>query len=122
MKIYGKEYGFFMSVGATAKLAKQCKDGKIENLSEIYNLPQGEQLEKVANLICILADAYEDKKFYEACGNYERQHLSVDAILSLPSDEFQAIQTEMLEAITKGAHREIETETAKKAEAVPELN
>lgn len=122
MKIYGKDYGFFMSVGATAKIAKECKDGMIENLYEIYDLPQGEQIEKVAKIICELIKAEEQRKYYEACGNYEIQTLSVDEVLSLPAKEFTAMQTEMLEAITNGVNREIETKTPKKEVAVPQSN
>lgn len=122
MEIYGKNIGFFMSVGATAKLAKECKDGDISNLAEVFNLPQGEQLEKTAEFVCILAEAEENRKYFEACGNYDKQTITVDEILSLPADKFTELQTEMLDAINAGAHREIETKAPKKAEAVPQSN
>lgn len=119
MKIYGKEFSFFMSVGATAEIAELCKDGNIENLRLIFELPQAEQLLTIAKMVCILANAYEQKKFYESFGNYEKQILTEDIVLSLPSDEFTSMQNEMLEAIINGSKRNVVLKEPKKEEAAP---
>lgn len=112
MKIYGKERGFLMTVGASAAIAKLCPDHKLEKWTEMLRESDDVvSIENRAKLIAALNEGYEQNRAFSE-PDYRPDPLTVEAILALPNREFLALLTEALNATIP--KNEIESEPLKK--------
>lgn len=119
MEIYGKEYGLFLTTGATGEVADRCPDGKLQNLEKYLStdLPQKELFERIAGLAVVLNEGYERREAYKRQEPFDGTSvLKADVLLSLDVPAFLAVQSEVIKAIREGSKISVEAKPSKNAE------
>lgn len=101
MLIYGKEYGFRFTVGASIKIAKLCPEGKLENLEAILNAPTAEALESIAKMAVIMNEGYRMQKAFSAdvtVPDFDAAGpaLTEELILSLDANQMEELTKSLL--------------------------
>lgn len=117
MKIYGREYGFRLSVGAAMELATLCPDKKLERMEEIVNAGTIEALDVMCTLAEIESRAYEQAKAFET-GESPQPHLTREMARSLDFVQIKQIAKEAMEAFHADGKQtvEVDAEAVKKKE------
>lgn len=113
MQIYGREVGFRFTVGASVKISGLCSDGDISRLGEVLEGQYGGVARDTAAIIAALSEGYEQAKAYEVPG-YKPRPLTVDEVMTLRVDEFNALQQAALAAWTEDSKPTVEVEPEKK--------
>jgi hypothetical protein len=110
IKARGREIGLFYSVGATIELA-ELTGGEIEKINDyLNNVPSGEVVKRVVNMIEIL-----NKWYAEDTGTEPVSRKKLLTLLDV-SDTGDYVST-ILDAINKGTKVTIETKEVKNAES-----
>lgn len=113
MQVHGREVGFRFTVGASAKISDLCPDGDISRLGEVLEGQYGKVARDSAAIVAALSEGYEQARAYEAPG-YKPAPLTVDEVMTLRVDEFNALQQAALAAWTEDSKPTVEVEPEKK--------
>lgn len=113
MIIHGKERHFMLTVGSSAEISEFCPDGDLAKMAVLFEQPYGKEVRSVAKIVAALSRGYENSKKYED-PSHVAEPLTVDEILSLNTDEYQALVTEALAAFRRDTNVSVETESSKK--------
>lgn len=116
MIIHGREVGFRRTVSATINLAKLCPDGKLENISGLFQKEDAAgEIEQIAKIIVVLNKADEDAKCFDDPA-YRKNPLTLEEVLALDMDEFKEVQAEAIAAFVKDGKTTVGLKDAKKNE------
>lgn len=113
MKLYGRDYGFRLTVGAACELAQRCPGGELKNVMELVRGPLVSATEGRTALICALSRGCEEARSFEEPG-YQPSPLTPELLRTLDPATFAAVFAEAMTAFTGDAKTEVEIENAKK--------
>lgn len=119
MKVRGREIKFLKSVQAICDLTEICPDKDINRIAEIFSGSLDETQKNCATLIHTLNKCYEMSRYFDekSKGNdYEPQYLSVEEILYLTQEEYQALLEEAMKAMNEDKTTVKAEKTKKKKE------
>lgn len=122
MKVRGKEIKFLKSVQAICDITEICPDRDINRIAEIFSGSLDQTQKNCAVLIHTLNKCYEMSKYYDekALGNdYVPQYLSVEEILYLKQEDYQALLEEAMKAMNE-ENTTVKAEKSKKKKEVAE--
>lgn len=107
MNIYGREYGFFYSIGAEEQIAKVPEDSSVRL--------------RAAAFAVAMSRAYELRQKFENDA-YEEHPLTLEMAMSLSHAEFEKMCDEAKAAYDEGIKTTVEVEEDKKKETSKALN
>lgn len=113
MQVHGREVGFRFTVGASVKISGLCSDGDISRLGEVLAGQYGKVARDTAAIVAALSEGYEQARAYEVPG-YKPRPLTVDEVMTLQMDEFNALQQAALAAWMEDSKPTVEVEPKKK--------
>lgn len=116
MKIFGEEYGFMLTVGASAEIAKLCPDGDLNRMNEVIGGNFADAVTFSAKFIVAMANGYDDAKRF-AGETVTHKPLTLDMVMALPGSEFAEVQTAALAAFGEDLNPSVEIDSKKKTEA-----
>lgn len=114
MEIFGHEYGFLLTVGASAKVSDLCPGGDLTRIGEAFGASSfGSTIRFVAEFIAALAKGYDDAERF-AGRPVDHPPLTAEMVLALPSSEFNAARQEAMSAFGGSMKGSVEAEPSKK--------
>lgn len=115
MKIFGDEYGFALTVGASAAIADLCPDGDLNRMNEVLSGRLSKTIDFTASFIAAMAKGYDDSKRY-AGEEITHKPLTAEMVKALPSNTFQEVQAAALAAFSEDTKTTVEVAPSKKEE------
>lgn len=115
MKIFGEDYGFMLTVGASAAIADLCPDGDLNRMGEVLQGKYSETIFFTAHYIEAMAKGFDDAKRY-AGEEITHKPLTAEMVMALPSDVFKDVQAEALRAFKGDTETTVEVAPSKKKE------
>lgn len=115
MEIFGREYGFLLSVGAQQELSDICPGRDLTRLPELLDGTVAQKTDTYIRMLCILSKWHEEARAFLEPG-YEKHPLTADVINLMDKDQFAALQMEAFSTLNKGKAQTVEAEPAKKNE------
>lgn len=112
MKIGNKEYGFRLTVGASVQIAKLCPNGDLSRISEAIGTQYGTQAEAMAQVISALSNGYAAAENF---AGRKANRLSVEDVLSVDPNTFEALMKAAFAAFGNDVNGEIEVSGKKAA-------
>ena len=117
MKIFGHEYGFAMTVGASAEIADLCPDGDLSKIGELLSGERfGETAMAGASIITALARAHDSVKRFEG-EEVNHPTLTVEMLFALPQATYMEAMSEAMSAFRQDMQTTVEVEPSKKKES-----
>lgn len=113
MKIFGEEYGFALTVGASAEIADLCPDGDLNRMNELLSGRMSKTINFTASFITALAKGYDEVKRYSG-EEVTHKPLTVEMVKSLTTDVFYQVQAEALAAFREDTKTTVEVAPPKK--------
>lgn len=107
MYIFGKDYGFMLTVGASGEIADLCPDGDIERLGEALEGSYNQTLNVATGMIVAMSRGFETHRAFEEPG-YKADPLTRDMILALSQADFKALEEEAVAAFSSSTRRSVE--------------
>lgn len=117
MQIFGREYKFRFTVGASAKIAELCPEKSLKHIGDCLQKSYPDMVQFVAKMAAIMSEAEERAALFEAGIPQEKhrlQPLTVEAALSLPDAEFAQLQKEVFAVWRGDAKQQVETSQNKR--------
>ncbi len=117
MKIYGKDYQFRLTIGASAELSKLCPDGDIAKIQSMLAKDYGTNIAFTAKMAAIMSKGYEMAMRFEAgehVNEKEITSLTEEMGVALPPKEYYQLQNEVYASFAKDVNTTVETEPEKK--------
>ena len=116
MKIFGNQYDFALTVGASAKIAEMCPDGDPSRIGEILSGDNFSATAKTsAEIMVVMASAADAVKRFEGV-SATHPELTVEMLFALTQADFMAAMTEAMSAFGRDSKQTIEAEKKKKKE------
>lgn len=114
MKIFGHEYGFALTVGASAQISKLCPEGDLSRLGEVLSGSVfAETAEAGAAIVVAMANAYDQMQKFS--GNaVEHPPLTTEMLFALPQNEYMAVLNSAMSAFGSDTAVTVEVEPSKK--------
>ena len=116
MEIFGEEYGFKLTIGASAAIAELCPEGDLARIEEVLD---GKRVAKVINFtasfIEALAKGFDDARRY-AGEEVTHKPLTADMVKALPSNVFKEVQSAAIAAFRSDTETTVEVAPSKKEE------
>lgn len=113
MVIFGEEYGFLLTIGASAAIADLCPDGDLNRMPEVLNGSYSKTANFIAALIEAMAKGFDDAKRY-AGEEVTHKPLTAEMVLALPGNLFKDVQAEAIEAFNNATKTTVEVAPSKK--------
>lgn len=113
MELYGRDYGFKLTVGGMADIADLCPDGDITKIQSLFDGRYSKITKKGIAFICILSTGYEEARGFED-PDYKPTPLTPALVRSLAPAEFAALQKEAMAAFGQDAKPSVEVDTTAK--------
>lgn len=125
MEIYGKEYGFKLTVGAACEIAERCPGGELKNVREIIagNGSHAETIRQRTELIVALSRGWAEAQKFET--GEDAPVLTAELLRSLSPAAFGDVFSAACEAFFAGLGVTVAVAESKKdgdgasADAVP---
>lgn len=125
MEIYGKQYGFKLTVGAACEIAERCPGGELKNVRAIIagNGSHAETIRQRADLIIALSRGYAEAAKFER--GEDAPVLTAELLQSLSPATFGDVFSAACEAFFEGLGVTVAVAESKKdgdgarADAVP---
>ncbi len=117
MVVHGKERNFLLTVGASAEIADLCPGGDLSRIGEVLDGNYNKTLRTVAKIIAAMSRGYENNRKYEEPG-YEPNPLTVDEIMSLPTNVLKQLESEALSKFSEDSETSVNVEETKKNNGV----
>lgn len=114
MKIYGEEYGFMLTVGASAEIADLCPDGDLNRIGEVLDGKFSETIDFTSKFIVAMAKGYDDAKRFSG-EQIDHKPLTVEMVKSLSSSAFREVQDNALSCFLADSKTSVEVAPSKKA-------
>ena len=119
MELFGREYGFKLTIGASAELAKACPDGDMNRLDALFSGEYAGTLEGATALMLALSRGYEQARAFAEPG-YQAQPLTRELIAAMDFEEFHAAMAEAGAAFQRQSKPTVSAEPAKKNGEAPD--
>lgn len=116
MNIFGEEYGFMLTVGASTAIARLCPDGDLNRMNEVLNGTFADAITFSASFIVAMANGYDDAKRFIG-EEVTHKPLTLDMVMALPGNIFAEVQAAALAAFGSDINPTVEIDTKKKTEA-----
>ena len=115
MVIFGEEYGFMLTVGASATIADLCPDGDLNRMGEVLEGRVSNTINFTASFIEAMAKGFDDARRY-AGEEVTHRPLTADMVKALPGDVFKEVQSAALASFRGDTEPTVEVEPSKKEE------
>ena len=116
MVIFGEEYGFMLTVGASAAISDLCPDGDLQKLGGLLQGKTGDVIRFTAQFIVEMAKGFDDAKRF-AGEETTHKPLTVDMVMALPSNVFKEAQSAAISAFRGDTKTTVEVAPPKKEES-----
>lgn len=113
MKIFGNEYGFMLTVGASAAIADLCPDGDLNKINEVLQGKFSDTINFTASFIVAMAKGFDDAERY-AGKEVTHPPLTVEMVKALPSDVFKEVQSAAISSFKADTETSVEVAPSKK--------
>ena len=113
MKIFDEEYGFMLTVGASAAIADLCPDGDLNRMGEVLEGRFSQTINFTASFIAAMAKGFDDAKRF-AGEEVTHKPLTAEMVKALPSDLFKEVQAAALAAFQGDTKTTVEVAPSKK--------
>ena len=115
MEIYGREYGFKLTVGASSDISEFCPDGDIKRVGEVLSGGFAKTVKAGSAFVCALSRGYEEARSFEEPG-YVPAPLTPEIMRSLDMDTYRQVMSDAMSAFVRDQKTTVEVEPAKKNE------
>lgn len=115
MTIFNEEYGFMLTIGATAKIADLCPDGDLNRMGEVLDGKTSDTINFTASFICAMAAGFDDARRF-AGEEITHRPLTVEMVKALPGNVFNEVQSAALSAFKGDMEATVEVAPSKKKE------
>ena len=116
MVIFGEDYGFLLTIGASAAIADLCPDGDLSRIEEVLDEKKLSQVINFTAHLCeAMAKGFDDAKRY-AGEEVTHKPLTAEMVLALPKDDFKDVQAAAVAAFRGGTETTVEVAPSKKKE------
>lgn len=112
MNVYGRDYHFALTVGATAEIAEMCPDGDISRLGDVFEGGYAKITRATAKFVVALSRGYEAQRAFFEDG-YIPHPLTEEMVMTLDSKTFMALQAEAMVAFNSDQKGTVEVEAKK---------
>ena len=117
MVIFGEEYGFLLTIGASAAIAELCPDGDLSRIEEVLDETKLSQVINFTAHLCeAMAKGFDDAKRY-AGEEVTHRPLTADMVLALQKDDFRDVQAAAIAAFRGDTETTVEVAPSKKKES-----
>ena len=116
MKIFDEDYGFMLTVGASAEIADLCPDGDLNRMNELLQGRFSQTINFTAKFIQAMAKGFDDAKRF-AGEEVTHKPLTAEMVLALPSNVFKDVQAAALAAFRGDTETTVEVAPSKKRES-----
>lgn len=107
MKIYNKEVGFALTVGASIEISKLCPDNDITRIDEVLGSDYVRNLETTVKMILLMNKAYVSVEKLEG---READQITEEEVFSLTPKMITEVTKAMMEAFKGDSKGEVEVE------------
>ncbi len=107
MKIYNKEVGFALTVGASIEISKLCPDNDITRIDEVLGSDYVKNLETTVQMILIMNRAFVSVAKMEG---READSVTEEEILTLAPKKIAEVTQAMMEAFKGDSKGEVDVE------------
>ena len=121
MKIFDEEYGFMLTVGASAEIADLCPDGDLNRMGEVLQGRFSQTINFTASFIEAMAKGFDDAERF-AGHSVTHKPLTADMVKALPSNVFKDVQAAALAAFRGDTETTVEVAPSKKEESQTALD
>ena len=119
MEIFGEEYNFMLTVGASAAIADCCPDGDLNRLSEILDGKFSQTIDFTAKLVEAMAKGYDDAQRF-AGKEVTHKPLTAEMVKALPGAAFKELQSAAFASFKADSQASVEVAPPKKEENLPQ--
>lgn len=113
MNIFGNEYGFMLTVGASEEVSELCPNGDLSRLGEVLQGSYKSTIDTVTKMVIAMAKAYDNYMAFEG-HPVDHPALTAEMLKALPQDKFIAVQNEAMAAFRGDTATTVEVEPSKK--------
>lgn len=117
MEIFGHEYGFLLTVGASAEVAELCPGGDLTRISEALDGCFADTIEVTCRFVVAMASGFDAAKAF-AGEPVEHPSLTVAMLKALSFAEFKAVQAAAMASFRGDTTPSVEVEPSKKKETL----
>lgn len=115
MKIFGQEYGFLLTVGASAEIADLCPDGDLSKIGDMLNGKFSDIINFTASFVAEMAKGYDEAERYSG-RPVDHAPLTPEMVKALPSSAMKEVQDAALAAFRADMKTTVEVAPSKKKE------
>ena len=115
MNIFGNEYGFMLTVGASEEISELCPDGDLSRLGEVLQGSYSQTIGTVTKMLLAMSRAYDLNRAFEGHPQ-DHPELTANMLKALPQDKFLEAQGEAMAAFRNDTKTTVEVEPSKKKE------
>lgn len=108
MKIYNKEVGFALTVGASIEISKLCPDNDITRIDEVLGSDYVKNLETTVKMILLMNKAFVSVEKLEG---READSVTEEEVLSLTPRKISEVTQAMMDAFKSDSKGEVEVES-----------
>lgn len=116
MVIFGEEYGFMLTVGASAAIADLCPDGDLTRIGEVLEGKTGDVIRFTARFIVEMAKGFDDARHF-AGEEITHKPLTIEMVMALPSEVFKEAESAAVIAFRGDTKTTVEVAPPKKEES-----
>lgn len=116
MKIFGEDYGFMLTIGASAAIADLCPDGDLSRMNELLEGKFSDTAKFMASFVEAMAKGFDDAKRY-AGEEITHKPLTAEMVMALPGDVFKEVQAAALASFRGDTEQKVEVAPSKKKES-----
>lgn len=117
MVIFGEEYGFLLTIGASAAVAELCPDGDLSRINEVLDENKvGQVINFTAHLCEAMAKGFDDEKRFSG-EQVTHRPLTAEMVLALSRDDFKDVQAAAIAAFKASTATTVELAPSKKKES-----
>ena len=120
MNIFGHEYGFMLTVGASEEISELCPDGDLSRLGEALEGSYSKTIGMVVKMVLSMSRAYDLARAFEG-HPVDHPGLTAEMLKALPQSKFLAVQNEAMAAFRGDTKTTVEVEPSKKKDKEEEL-
>lgn len=112
MELYGKEYGFKMTVGAAIAVAKLCPNGDLTRIEEIVNNGYDSAINMNVKIAAAMSKGYADAMRFETGKEYP--YLTEEMLLTLSPEVLASVIGEAMDNFGNDTATTVAVKMAKK--------
>ena len=116
MEIFGEEYGFMLTVVASAAIADLCPDGDLNRMNEVLAGRLSQTIDFTASFIAAMAKGFDDAKRF-AGEEITHKPLTAEMVMALPSEIFKDAESAAVSAFRGDTKTTVEVAPPKKEES-----